>query len=203
MSPTVPPTSTTMTSAWLSSASASMRSLIPSVTCGMAWIVPPEELALPLAGDHFAVYLARGHVGRLAQVHVYKALVVPEVQVRLPAVPGDEDFAVLIRGHCPGVDVEVRVQLQDGDGDAAALKYPADGGDAHALADGANDTACHENEPGHPGGRAGHGWSGTAVMLLEPMHNGKDKRSRVWVREAGRERQTFTEWRAAAPATSR
>ena len=46
---------------------------------------------------------------------VDEALVVAEVEIGLGAVVGDEDLAVLVRVHRPGVDVDVRVELLDRD----------------------------------------------------------------------------------------
>ena len=46
----------------------------------------------------------------------------PEVEVRLRAVVGDEHFAVLIWRHRTGVDVEIRVELLHEDPVAATLQ---------------------------------------------------------------------------------
>jgi hypothetical protein len=45
------------------------------------------------------------------QVRIEEAFVVPDVEVGLGAVVGDEDLAVLERVHGAGVDVEVRIEL--------------------------------------------------------------------------------------------
>ena len=70
-----------------------------------------EVVAAALLGDHRRVDLARGGVRVLVQVLVDEPLVVPEVEVGLTAVLGDEDLAVLERVHRAGVDVDVRVEL--------------------------------------------------------------------------------------------
>ena len=70
-----------------------------------------EVLPAPLLGDDARVHLARRHVRARREVAVEEALVVPDVQVGLGAVLGDEDLAVLERVHRAGVDVEVRVEL--------------------------------------------------------------------------------------------
>ena len=111
MSPTVPPISTMTTSAFELAAAWRMRALISSVTCGMTWIVAPEEVAPALLLDDRVVHRAGGDVGDAGEALVGEALVVPEVEVRLGAVLGDEDLAVLERAHGPGVDVEVGVAL--------------------------------------------------------------------------------------------
>ena len=73
-----------------------------------------EKVAAPLPGDQFEVGLTRCHVAVPGQLDVDKPLVMSEVQVGLAAVLGYEDLAVLVRGHGPRVDVQVRVQFDDG-----------------------------------------------------------------------------------------
>jgi len=58
MSPTVPPTSTSVTSTPGCSPTRMMRALISSVICGMTWTVLPGT-ALPLLGDDRLVDLSR------------------------------------------------------------------------------------------------------------------------------------------------
>ena len=77
---------------------------------GVAQVVPA-----PLLGDHRRIDLAGGDVGVRGEVHVEEALVVPDVQIGLRAVLGDEDLAVLERVHGAGIHVQVRVQLLHGD----------------------------------------------------------------------------------------
>ena len=89
---------------------------------GVAEIFPA---ALP--GDHPGVHLAGGHVGLGGQVPVQEPLVVPDVQVGLRAVLGDEHLAVLERVHRAGVDVDVRVELLHGDPQAARGEQAARG----------------------------------------------------------------------------
>ena len=72
-----------------------------------------EVVPAPLLGDDRGVDAAGRDVGALGQVLVDEPLVVAEVQVRLGAVVGDEDLAVLVRRHGPRVHVDVRVELED------------------------------------------------------------------------------------------
>ena len=50
------------------------------------------------------------------------AFIVTEIQIRLGAVIGHIDFAMLIGIHRPGVDIDIRIQLQEGD--LQALDFP-------------------------------------------------------------------------------
>ena len=109
MSPTVPPTSTTMTSAWLSSASWYMRPLMASVTWGTDWMVPPRNSpsrSLAMTSEYIWPDVTLRGAG---EADVDEPLVVAQVEVGLRAVRGDEDLAVLVRGHGPRIDVEVGV----------------------------------------------------------------------------------------------
>src|SRR5262249_9476336 len=65
----------------------------------------------PLLGDHRGANLPGGDFGGLGQVPVQEALVVPDVEVGLRAVLGDEDLAVLERVHRARVDIQVGVEL--------------------------------------------------------------------------------------------
>ena len=81
-----------------------------------------EEVPSALLLDHRAVDPSRGGVGVLAEILVDEPLVVPEIEVRLTAVVGHEDLAVLAGVHRPGVDVDVRIELAHGDPQATAFE---------------------------------------------------------------------------------
>ncbi len=83
-----------------------------------------QVVATALLADDGLVDAAGRDVGELGQVLVDEAFVVAQVQVRLGAVVGDEDLAVLVWGHGPGVDVDVGIELQDGNGQTAGLEKP-------------------------------------------------------------------------------
>ena len=73
---------------------------------GVAEVLPP-----PLLGDHRRVNLASSDVGYATEIAIQEPLVVPDVQVGLSAVVGDENLTVLERVHRPGVDIEIGVQF--------------------------------------------------------------------------------------------
>src|SRR2546427_4077116 len=72
---------------------------------------PAEVITAPLLLDDGEVDLPRRHVVVTRHTARGEPLVVPEVEVGLTAVVGDEHLAVLIRAHRPRVDVNVRVHL--------------------------------------------------------------------------------------------
>ena len=104
-----------------------------------------EVLAAPFPGDHPGVDLAGGDVRLGGQVPVQEPLVMPDVQVGLRAVLGDEHLAVLERVHGAGVDVDVGVQLLHGDPQAARGEQPAEAGGGQSLAQGRGDAAGDED----------------------------------------------------------
>jgi hypothetical protein len=95
----------------------------------LAQVVTP-----PFLGDHRRVDAAGGGVRVLVQVLVDEPFVVPEVEVGLPAVLGDEHLPVLEGVHRAGVDVDVRVQLAHGDPQSPALEKPAERRCSESLA---------------------------------------------------------------------
>ncbi|MNI51273.1 hypothetical protein D3C73_1059890 [compost metagenome] len=74
-----------------------------------------QVVTTALFAQHVLVDTAGGEVVVLGHGRADEPLVVPQVQVGLGAVVGDEHFTVLERAHGARVDVDVRVQLQHGD----------------------------------------------------------------------------------------
>src|ERR1035437_2544479 len=81
------------------------------------------------------VDLPGGDVRRAAQLDVEEPLVVPDIQVGLRAVIGDEHLAVLERVHRAGIDVEVRVELLHADPQSPQLEQPPETRGSKALAE--------------------------------------------------------------------
>ena len=73
----------------------------------------PQVVPRPLPVEDVPIDLARGDGGSHGQVLVNEALVVPQVQVGLRPVVGDENLPVLVGAHGARVHVQVRVQLLD------------------------------------------------------------------------------------------
>ena len=145
MSPTVPPISTITTWAPELAAAWRMRALISSVTCGMTWMVAPEEVAPALLLDDRVVDRAGGHVGDPGEVLVGEPLVVPEVEVGLGAVLGDEDLAVLEGAHRARVHVEIGVALLQRHPHAARLEEGPERRGGDPLAETRDDAPGHED----------------------------------------------------------
>ncbi len=105
---------------------------------------PPEIAARPFARQNGGIDATRGVVGSLRAGHARKALVMPEVQVRLRAVVRHENFAMLVRAHRAGVDVEVGVQLLHEHLVAAAFQQKRQRRARDALAERTYDAARYE-----------------------------------------------------------
>ena len=92
-----------------------------------------EVIAAPLFGENGFVDAAGGPVVVAGKLGVREALVVAEVEVGLGAVFGHEHFAVLIRAHRAGIDVQVRIAFLKGDFETATFEETTDGGSCNAL----------------------------------------------------------------------
>ncbi len=87
-----------------------------------------QVVAAAFAGEDVLVDAAGGDVVGLLGRDAGEALVVAEVEVRLGAVVGDEDLAVLIGAHRSGIDVEIRVELAETYGIPTRLQKRAECG---------------------------------------------------------------------------
>jgi len=70
-----------------------------------------EIITPPLLGEDLLVDAARSDVVVPAGRPAGEALVMAKVEISLRAIIGDEDLAVLVRRHRPGIDVEVGIKL--------------------------------------------------------------------------------------------
>ena len=68
-----------------------------------------------------------------------------QIEIGLGAVVEHVDFAVLIRAHGAGIDVDVGIELLQPDAQAALLQQHADGGAGQSLAERTDDAAGDEN----------------------------------------------------------
>ena len=69
----------------------------------------------------------------------------PEVEIGLGAVLGDEHFAVLERRHRAGIDVDVGIELDEGDFEAARFEDRSERGGGDALAEGGHHATGNED----------------------------------------------------------
>ena len=116
-----------------------------------------EVVAAALGRQHGLVDRAGGSVRGPRQVLVDEALVVPEIEVGLAAVVGDEHLAVLVGVHRARVDVDVRVELLQGHPEAAQLEQAAERRCGQTLAERAGHPTGHEDVLRHVGPPS---WSG-------------------------------------------
>ena len=127
-----------------------------------------EVVAAALLGDDGLVDPAGRDIAELGQVLVDEPLVVTQIQVRLGSIVGDENLAVLIRRHRPGVDVDVRVELENRDVQAAGLEESSDAGGGDAFAERGGDASGHKDILRH-----GSGPPGVFRMLSKMAPGGK------------------------------
>ncbi len=93
-----------------------------------------EIIAPALFLNHSVVDLAGGAVVAPAHPGFHESLVMPQIEVGLGTVVGDEHLAVLKRAHGARIDVDVGIHLEQGDLQAARLEQCAQGGSRESLA---------------------------------------------------------------------
>ena len=103
-----------------------------------------QVFTAPFLGDNRRIHLARGHIRPPGQVAVEEPLVVPDVEVGLGAVLGDEHLPVLERVHRPGVDVEVGIELLHRDLQPACRQQLSKAAGGQALAERRRNAATDE-----------------------------------------------------------
>ncbi len=108
---------------------------------GLAQVSPLAFLA-----QHVPVHLAGGQVGILVQILVDEAFIMPQVQVGLGAVVGDEHLPVLQGAHGAGVHVDIGVQLLGRHLQPPGLEQPAQAGGRNALAQPRDHAPCHKDK---------------------------------------------------------
>ena len=81
-----------------------------------------EIFTTPLARDHRRVDAAGGDVVALLGIDTGEAFIVPEVEIGLGAVVGDEHLTMLVGAHRARIDVQIRIELAQPDAKAACLQ---------------------------------------------------------------------------------
>ncbi|MGY3366537.1 hypothetical protein ACVWZL_003662 [Bradyrhizobium sp. GM2.4] len=81
-----------------------------------------EIIAAPLLGDDVLINAPGRDVVGLSRRPPGEALIVTEIEVGLRAVIGHEHFAVLIRRHRSGIEIEIGVKLAEADLVAPSLQ---------------------------------------------------------------------------------
>ena len=106
---------------------------------------PAQIIAPALFADHFSINLPGGHVAGAIQVFIGEAFVMAQIEIGFRAVGGDEDFAVLVRTHRAGIDIQIGIELLNGDLQAACFENSSNGGGGDAFADRADDAPGAED----------------------------------------------------------
>ena len=140
-----------------------------------------EIITAPFAGDDLLVDAARGDIIRLPRGDAGEAFVMTEVEIGFRAVIGDIDFAVLVRRHRAGIDVEVRVELADANAVSARLQQCRKRCRHQPFAKRGNHAAGDKNKPRHgrmrldPGNPARQGRESGFVDLVA-VSGGRSRR---------------------------
>ena len=83
----------------------------------------PKVITPALFPKDFVIDLAGREVISLRHRRPSKALVMPQIKIRLGAVVGDEDLTVLKRAHGTGVNIDIGIELEKRDLQTAGFKH--------------------------------------------------------------------------------
>ena len=70
----------------------------------------------------------------------------PEIEIRFGPIVCNIHFAMLIRRHRAGIDVDIRVELLDRYPEAASFQEKTERGGDYSFTEGANDSASDKNK---------------------------------------------------------
>ena len=115
-----------------------------------------EIVAAPLLLDDVLVDTAGGDVVVLIRGAPGKPLVMAEVEISLGSIVRHKDFAVLIRRHRAGIDIEIGIELTDAHAISASLQKSTESCRSYAFSERGNHAACDEYISRH--GSQGLAW---------------------------------------------
>src|SRR5271155_2824359 len=104
-----------------------------------------EIIAAAFLGENGFVDPAGGPIVIASQLRIGEALVVAQIEIGFRAVIGHENFAVLIRAHRAGINVQVGIALLEGNFEAAAFEQAAHGGCCDTFSKGRNHAARYKD----------------------------------------------------------
>ena len=110
-----------------------------------------QIVALTLFLQHPVIDLAGGEVVVLAHGGADETFVMPQVQIGLGAVAGDEDLAVLKRAHGARIDIDIGIEFDEGDFQPPGFQQSSQRSGGDAFSQRGNHTAGDEDESGHGG----------------------------------------------------
>ena len=108
-----------------------------------------QVIAAAFLADHGRVDLTHGVVAVARNIVAGEALVMAQVEIGFRAVFGHVNFAMFVRVHGAGIDVQIRVELLQANGQAHAFQQQADCARRDALTQRRYDTAGYENMFSH------------------------------------------------------
>ncbi len=106
---------------------------------------PAEVSPRPLPVDYRLVDLARRDVRSSAEIAVDETFVVPEIEIGLGAVVGDEHLAVLKGAHRARIDVEIGIEFLENDLEPALFEKKPQRRGRDAFSEGGDHAARHKD----------------------------------------------------------
>ena len=108
-----------------------------------------EKIATAFLGNDVLIDAPCGDVVIFGGMTPRKAFVVTKVKVGFRSVVGDKDFAVLIRAHGAGIDVEIRVKFANAHPEATGLHYGSQCCGGEAFSEGRHHAASDKDVTRH------------------------------------------------------
>ena len=108
-----------------------------------------EIVAAPLLGQDVLIDAAGGDVVLLGRGTAGEALVMAEIEIGLRAIVGHEHFAVLIRRHRSGIEIEIGIELAQADLVAPRLQQGTECRRSQTFSERGNHAAGDEDVPRH------------------------------------------------------
>ena len=108
-----------------------------------------EIIAAAFFFQHGVINFAAGGITVFGKIDINKTFIVADIQVSFGAVIGNEHFAMLIRAHSAGVDIDIRVKFLADNFQSAVFQNAAKGRCGDSFSQGRHNAAGHKNKLGH------------------------------------------------------
>ena len=104
-----------------------------------------QIFAFTLFTQNFWVDFTRRYVRVFIEVHIHETLIVTQVKVSFCAIICHINFSMLVRTHCPWIDIDVRIKLLNGDFKATIFQKTTKTWRHNPFTNTWNHTTCDEN----------------------------------------------------------
>src|SRR5215207_1606314 len=104
-----------------------------------------QVVTASLLVEHIIIDLSAGNIAETAEIFIYKALVMAEVQIGLRTILCNEDFPMLVGGHGAGVNIQIGVELHGSNTDTTRLENSPNGRNGDTLTQSREYATCDKD----------------------------------------------------------